>query len=91
MKWLKSCADKKAKIYTDWYGGNRLLSQGMIRSHCAKSFVEDKESIKVGYIGVIDSKLMDKNYRWRNIMDEYQSIFMGEDRIYANGSSEVWK
>jgi len=94
-KWLKSYTNEKAKIYADWYGVDRLKSQGMIRSPIyARSLIEDGNSIKEGYIylryaGVVNGKLMDRKYQWHNIT-EYPHLFVGKSKIYCNGGSEVW-
>ena len=95
-KWLKSNTNEKAKIYADWYGTARLKSQGMIRSpRYAKSLIEDNKSIKEGYIylrytGVVNGKLMDRNYQWHNIT-EYSDEFARKDIIYSNGGSEIYR
>ena len=95
-KWLKSHIDEKAKIYADWYGTDRLMSQGMIRSPIyAWSFIEDKKDIKDGYIflrytGVVNGKLMDRHSQWHNLT-EYTHLFGGKSRIYDNDGSEVYK
>ena len=95
-KWLKSNTDEKAKIYADWYGNSRLVSQGGIRSSIyARSLIEDNKSIKEGYIylrytGVVNGKLMDRNYQWHNIT-EYSSEFARKDIVYSNGGSEIYR
>ena len=95
-RWLKSNTDEKAKIYSDYFGTVRLVSQGMIRSPIyAKSLIEDGQAIKKGYIylrytGVVDGKLLDWGGKWHNIT-EYEGKFGDNCKIYDNGGSEVWK
>ena len=95
-KWIKSHVDEKVEIYGDWYSRHRLHSQGRVRSSIyAKSLIEDKEDIKEGYIylgytGVVNKKLMDSDYQWRN-MTEYSQVFIEKDKIYNNGGSEVYR
>ena len=95
-KWLKSDTDEKAKIYGDFYGTAKLVSQGMIREpRYAKSLIEDGIAIEKGYTylrytGVVDGKLLDWSGEWHNIT-EYEGKFGDNNKIYANGGSEVWK
>ncbi|MBT9145305.1 MAG: hypothetical protein DDT42_01175 [candidate division WS2 bacterium] len=84
------------RIYSDYFGTVRLVSQGMIRNSIyAGSLIEDNEAIKEGYFylrytGVVNGKLMDKNYQWHNLT-EYEGKFGDNNKIYSNGGSEVWK
>ncbi|MCX9083515.1 MAG: DUF2206 domain-containing protein [Candidatus Methanoperedens sp.] len=93
-KWLKRYLEENARLYGDTYSKMRLISQSGIQSLIyAKSLIEDKENIEDGYIylrytGVVDKKLMDSNYKWHN-MTEYRHIFIGKNKIYSNGGSEV--
>ncbi|MBT9138603.1 MAG: hypothetical protein DDT31_01172 [Syntrophomonadaceae bacterium] len=95
-KWLKSNTDEKAKIYSDFWGTARLVSQGMIRSPTyAKSLIEDKEAIKEGYIylrytAVVGGKLLDWSGEWHDIA-EYEGKFGDNNKIYANGGSEIYR
>ena len=95
-KWLKSNTNEKAKIYSDYYGTARLVSQGMIHKPIyARSLIEDGIAIKKGYIylrytGVVDGKLLDWQGEWHNIT-EYEGKFGDNCRIYDNGGSEVWR
>ena len=95
-KWIRRYTDEEAKIYSDYYGTARLVSQGMIRSPIyAKSLIEDGQAIKDGYIylrytGVVDGKLLDWGGKWHNIT-EYEGNFGDNNKIYDNGGSEVWR
>ncbi|RLA95290.1 MAG: hypothetical protein DRG25_00610 [Deltaproteobacteria bacterium] len=95
-KWLKGYADNRNKIYADYYGGSRLISQGGIRhSVYPRAFIEEGKPLEEGYIylrycGVVDGKLMDRNYVWHDITD-YKDEFAKRELIYNNGGSEIWK
>jgi len=94
-KWLKSNTDEKAKLYSDFFGTARLKSQGLIRSPMyAKTFIEEGGHIREGYFylrytGVVDSKLLEWGGEWHNIT-EYEGMFEGACKIYANDGSEVY-
>ncbi len=95
-RWLADHNDEQVEIYADWYGSARLVSQGKIPSSIyAESFIENKEPIDIGYYylrysGVINGKLMDRNYQWHDIA-EYRSEFDAMNLIYTNGGSEIYK
>jgi len=95
-KWLKSNTDEKAKIYGDYHGTARLVSQGMIHKPVyARSLIKEGQPIKDGYIylrytGVVDGNLLDWQGEWHNIT-EYEGKFADNNKIYANGGSEVWR
>jgi uncharacterized membrane protein len=95
-KWIKSNTDEKAKIYGDYYGTARLVSQGMIHEPVyARQLIAEGKAIKEGYIylrhtGVVDGKLLDWQGEWHKIT-EYEGKFGDNNKIYANGGSEVWK
>ena len=95
-KWLRSNTDEKTRIYTDFFGGLWLSSQGMIRSSIYDpSFIEDKEAIGDGYIflryvNVVGGKLLCRNVQWHNLT-EYDHLFVERNLAYDNGGSEVWR
>ncbi|MGB3345742.1 MAG: DUF2206 domain-containing protein [Candidatus Humimicrobiia bacterium] len=94
--WLRSNVDEMVKIYTDYFGGLWLSSQGMVRSSIYDpSFIEDKEAIGEGYIflryvNVVDRKLLGRGIQWYNLT-EYDHLFVDRKRIYDNGGSEAWR
>jgi uncharacterized membrane protein len=95
--WLGNNRKEGIKIYTDWYGNTPLISQGMISGPIIydSSFIEDKEAIGDGFIflrsvNVIGGKLMCENFKWHNLT-EYEHLFVGRNKIYDNGGSEVWR
>ncbi|MCL0088406.1 DUF2206 domain-containing protein [Dehalococcoidia bacterium] len=95
-RWLKNNADEEARIYTDFFGGHWLSSQGMIRSGIYDpSFIEDKEAIGDGYIflrhvNVVGGKLLSNKVEWHNLT-EYDHLFIYRNKIYDNGGSQVWR
>jgi uncharacterized membrane protein len=95
-KWLKEHVREDARIYADWYGGSRLVSQGGIRSTVyPKAFIEEGKPLGKGYIylrycGAVDGKVMDSNYQWHYLID-YQNEFAKRPLIYSNGGSQVWR
>jgi uncharacterized membrane protein len=94
-KWLRDYTQEGTKIYVDYGGGIRLLSQGGIRSSVYPgAFIEEHKPLEGGYIylrycGTVDDKLVDKYYQWHDIA-EYQEEFIMRDLIYNNGGSEIW-
>ena len=97
-RWLRSNADEKRRIYTDFFGGLWLSSQGMVPIRSSiydPSFIEDKEAIGDGYIflryvNVVGGKLMDRKYQWHNLT-EYDHLFVDRNKIYDNDGPEVWR
>ena len=94
-RWLGDNREKGITINADFTTHKRLMSQAGIRHgvNTRSLFDEDKE-IR-GYIflrshNVVDGKLMDGGYESHNIT-EYQDKFIGKDKIYSNGGSEVWR
>jgi len=94
-KWLKDHTDKKDVIYADWYGADKLISYAETHSSTyAKSLIEDKVDIKIGYIyltycNVIGGKLLDQQGQCHNLT-EYSHLFVGKSNIYGNGGSEIY-
>ena len=95
-KWLKSNAEKNIVIHTTGIGTNYLLSQGEIArgrfDDCLSSFLDHKK-VEEGYIylyydSVVEGKL--SNAHAYNIT-EYSDMFIGTNKIYGNGGSEVYK
>jgi len=96
-KWIASHADKENAIYSDWYGVDRLISQGGIRSrvYFAEAFIKGSKYLEPGYFylrytGVVDGKLLDNYYQWHDMTD-YQDEFVERNLIYSNGGSQVYK
>jgi uncharacterized membrane protein len=95
-KWLGINVDNKIKIYTDYFGGLTLMSQGMVRSSIYDpSFIEDKKIIKAGfvllrYVNVVEKKMLRSDSKWNNLTD-YEHLFVDRSKIYDNCGSQVWK
>jgi len=98
-KWLKENTDEKTKIYSDFSGTARLVSQGRIHTTTsgsyAKSLIEEHKSLKGGYFylrysGVVKGKLLACGGSWHDIT-EYQDEFSRRSLIYSNGGSQVYR
>lgn len=96
-KWLRDNGElPKTRIFTDYTGYRRLLSQGGIRGNIDNaSLVAKDKKIGEGYIylrycNVVEGKLLDAEMEWYDIA-EYQDKFVGRNKIYANGGSEIYK
>ncbi len=95
-RWLKDKAEGDRKIYSDFTGADRLLSQaGILYNVGNYSLFEQDEKIAEGYIylryyNVVSGKLL-KGYHKSYDMVEYQNIFLGKNKIYSNGGAEVWR
>ena len=93
-KWLKDYAGEDIKIYADYWGGPRLISQSGIRvSFSLFPIIEEKKSLGVAYIylthsNVIHGKLFFDSNKWRNITD-YTDKLAKRELIYANGNSNI--
>lgn len=94
--WLENNAASGINIYSDWFGQDRLISQGnILTSIYAMSLIENERPMVDGYFyldytGVVEGILLDHNLQWHNMTD-YQDEFEYEDLIYSNGGSEIWK
>ena len=96
-KWLKEYGGDNTKIYTDRYGGIRLTSQGNIPPALTDGSSLTKHWTCKGYIylryfNVVNGKLLGHEPApvVHNLSD-YSHQFVGKNKIYANGGSEVYK
>ncbi|MCK4731902.1 MAG: DUF2206 domain-containing protein, partial [Methanophagales archaeon] len=94
-RWLRDNGElKNTMIYTDLVGGNRLISQAGIRWYDGHSLLEEDKKINgyiyLRYYNVVDDKLLDRQNEEHNIA-EYQDKFVGKNRIYASGGSEIYR
>lgn len=84
-------------IYSDQYGGMRLVSQGLInplRSKYDSKFIDNRRNNTDGYFflrytGVVYGKIKGLN-RYYDI-SMYNKTLPYKDKIYANGGSEIYK
>jgi uncharacterized membrane protein len=94
-QWLKNNMDGNSTIHTpDYYSGNILISQGLISESLIDNINFYFHSDTTGYIylstyNVVDHKLIvnDQSYDIRKFTD----ILNTRDKIYTNGSSEIYK
>ena len=93
-RWLRDNGElKNTMIYTTHTGGVRLRSQAGIWRYNPYSLLEEDRKIN-GYIYLryynIGGKILDIQGEEHN-MTECQDKFVGKNKIYNNGGSEVWK
>ena len=97
-RWLANNAEQKnIRIYTDWYGERRLISQAGFSPHTInrQTLTDERDREIEGYIylryyNVVDGKLLDKQFEEHD-MTQYETKFAGKNKIYNNGGAEVWK
>jgi uncharacterized membrane protein len=93
-KWLKARAEKGLNIYADFYGTNRLISQGEIPSAIyMKEFIEEDSPPDEGYIylrycGAVLGRLLDRKGKWHDVKD-YDVYFDRTNLLYSNGGSKI--
>ena len=95
-KWTRKNVLAGNKIYADYFGGSRLISQGTITfSIYMGTLIENNKPLGDGYIyvrytGVVDRKLLDSKYIWHDF-DNFQYEFNHRNLVYDNGGSQIWK
>ena len=98
-RWLVEYKEKGIRLYSDAYGNTRLTSQGKIpvRAIDALSLTGNRTCngyIYLRYYAVVNGKLLSgelwPTYVSYNLSD-YSHQFVGKNKIYANGGSEVYK
>lgn len=98
-KWLgESTEPKSVKIYTDYLGRFRVITQGMIppllsrvdNSLLCQQNTEIDGYIYLRYYNVVNGKIA-KGHKNRPKIAEYQDKFAGKAKIYSNGGSEIWR
>ena len=97
-QWLGKQIKPKGKAYADFSGHDRLVSQGSIpissTSNAVAFFEQDRELngyIYLRYYNVVDGKLIGPSSTEEHELREYWTQIMRENKIYANGGSEVWR
>lgn len=96
-EWLKSYSQDNIIIYTDFYGGTRLISQGRLglnRSMYAYELIEKHKPLGKGYFylrycNLAKNKFLDSFYHWHNASD-YKDEFAKREKIYSNAGSDIW-
>ena len=97
-KWLANNAEQKnIRIYTDWCGERRLISQAGFSPHTInRQTLTDERNIEIkGYVylryyNVVNKKLLDVQFEEHNIT-EYSDTFARKSKLYNNGGAEIWK
>lgn len=99
-KWLKNNVAEDDKLYTDRFGLHKLISQGEFspRSVDSASFIRHKEIngyLYLSYNNVVNKNVTKRDRIKRVAVDQpltdYIDTFVGKNKIYANGGSEVYK
>jgi len=97
--WVKKNANEETKIYSDFYGTARLVSQGLIHTTTSASYarrlIEEHKPLGdsyfyLRYTGVVDGMLLDWNGQWHGI-EEYHDEFGKRNLIYTNNGSEIYR
>ena len=94
-KWLKEYNKDKTRIYTDFWGRYRLISQASFSRDLidSRSLLYHKKVngyIYLGYYNVVNGKLMGRSNTLYNLTG-YDDVFVGRVKIYNNGGSEVYR
>jgi len=97
--WLKEHMEQDPQIYTaDMFGRQWLVSQGKIswRLVDGRSFSRQEEIngyLCLSYNNVVNDKLVisGRGERTEHDMSEYTNRFVGKNKLYANGGSEIWR
>lgn len=97
-KWLGRHGEEKMGVYTDFYGKYRLISQAsFLPNSIDRNSLLDRKEIKgyiyLRYCNVINGRLTGRSNGLFYDCDltEYDGFFVGKDRIYNNGGSELYK
>jgi uncharacterized membrane protein len=93
-RWLRNNGElENTKIYTDFVGGSRLLSQALIPRYDSYALLMENREIEgyiyLRYYNVVEGKLSSR-YEEHN-MTEYQDKFVGKSKVYNCGGSEIWR
>ncbi|MBW1973689.1 MAG: DUF2206 domain-containing protein, partial [Deltaproteobacteria bacterium] len=94
-KWLGEYGEENKKIYADFHGVRRLVSQGKIMPHQTNYRWLFKNShlidgyIYLRYQNTMDSKLLGYHNEMYN-MEDYKDILNKKDKIYDNKCSKVF-
>lgn len=89
-------SEDKTKVYTDFWGLYKLVSQASFSPNSVDmhSLLEHRKIggyIYLRYLNVVNGKLMARDTTKTYNVTEYGAIFVGRDKIYNNGGSEVYR
>ena len=95
-KWLMSNHEKDSRIYTSGFGARTLMSQGKILPNTPSFFPDHRINILpmtvyfyLYYTNTVKGKVKVKG-QYCNMTD-YSDWFIGINKIYNSGGSEIWK
>ena len=95
-KWLKVHSEDKSRVYTDFWGSFRLISQASFSPKLIdRNSLLERKKIK-GYIylrydNVVNGKLAARGVTETYNVTEYDDVFIERNKIYNNGGAEVYK
>jgi uncharacterized membrane protein len=92
-RWLGMHETNNLVSYSDWFGTDRLISQGVTNAYYAKLFIEngqplDRNYFYLRYIGLTEHKLLASNGIWHNV-DANQ--FGTKNLIYLSNGSAIYQ
>ena len=98
-KWLKNYAAEGDKLYSDRFGIYKLISQGVFSSRSINraSFPESKKIngyLYLNYNNVVNGNVTKRDRTKGDVIidiSDCANTFIGKNKIYANGGSEVYK
>ena len=95
-KWLKVHSEDEAKVYTDFYGQYGLISQAGFSPNSVDrhSLLEHRKIggyIYLRYVNAVNGKLTARDMTKTYNLTEYDDVFIGREKIYNNGGSEVYR
>ena len=92
-KWLKNYTEKNDIIYpTDFYGVDKLISQGVFSQSSINYYSFSKHRKINGYICLSYNNVVnDKFISSKGVVSrsDYADMFIGKNKIYDNGGSEI--
>ena len=95
-RWLRDEGEleEDTKIYTGGGSRTRLTSQAGITDNDPWSFFVEGRKIEgyiyLRYYNVVDDKIIGPQKEEHN-MSKYQDKFIGKNKVYNNGGSEIWR
>ena len=98
-KWLKNYAEKSGVLYTDRFGFHKLVSQGDFSPRSIDTTSFSKHGKIKGYLYLNYNNIVNENVTGRDRIEgditinisNYRNTFIGKNKIYGNGGSEVYK
>jgi len=97
-RWLGEQIEPGGKVYADFSGHDRVVSQGGIpitsTSNVVAFFERNKDLdgyIYLRHYNIVDGKLIGPSSTEERELADYWSQLSKENKIYTNGGSEIWR